>query len=392
MRVLQLHSHYQQRGGEDAVVDAERDLLASRGHDVRVHHSTNAVMSSLSPLQAAARTLWSTEDHAAVAHMLADWRPDVVHIHNTFQAMSPAVIWAAARARVPVVQTLHNFRLICPQAMLLRSESVCEDCVGHVPWRGVVRACYRQSRLQTAALASTLVFHRVVGTYDKHVARFIALSEFSRSKLMEGGLDGRRIAVKPNFYEAEAEPVFDGREGGLFVGRLSREKGIEVLVRAAREHGLSGVTVIGDGPEHAEAVAAQFGERWLGFQPLSVVVAQMRRAAFLVLPSICYENFPRTIVEAYASGLPVIASAMGAMAELVDDGVTGLLVEPNNAAALAAGVAWAQSHPQAMQRMGVTAFQRYQQRYRAQTNHDQLIDIYQQAIVHTRHAEAVSHG
>lgn len=392
MRVLQLHSYYQLRGGEDAVVEAERDLLASRGHEVRVHCSNNAVMSEIGPLRAAARTVWSAQDHAAVTRVLAEWRPDVVHIHNTFQAMSPSVIWAAARAGVPVVQTLHNFRLICPQAMLLRQEAVCEDCVGHLPWRGVVRACYRQSRLQTAVLASTVVLHRAAGTYGRHVARFIALSDFSRRKLIEGGLDGERIAVKPNFYETDETPLFEGRHGGLFVGRLSREKGVEVLMRAAREQGMQGITVIGDGPEYAQSVSDCFGAGWLGFQPLDEVVAKMRRAAFLVLPSICYENFPRTIVEAYACGLPVIASAMGAMAELVEDGVTGLLFEPGDAQALAARVAWAQAHPQAMQRMGEAAFQRYQQRYRAQTNHDQLIDIYGQAMAHVASGGKAAHG
>lgn len=392
MRVLQLHSYYQLRGGEDAVVEAERELLLAHGHEVRVHCSNNALMSDIGPLRAAARTVWSRDEHAAVARLLADWRPEVVHIHNTFQAMSPSVIWAAARAGVPVVQTLHNFRLICPQAMLLRQDAVCEDCVGHLPWRGVLRACYRQSHLQTAVLASTVVLHRAVGTYDRHVARFIALSDFSRRKLIEGGLDGSRIAVKPNFYEADAAPVFDGRVGGVFVGRLSREKGIEVLMAAAREHGMRGVTVIGDGPAYAEAVSACFGPGWLGFQPLSEVVSRMQQAAFLVLPSICYENFPRTIVEAYASGLPVIASAMGAMAELVEDGVTGLLFEPGNARALAERVAWAQAHPEAMRRMGEAAHRRYQQRYRAQTNHDQLLDIYRQAVTHTATAKGATHG
>lgn len=392
MRVLQLHSYYQLRGGEDAVVEAERELLVAHGHDVRVHCSNNAVMSEIGALRAAARTVWSQHDHAAVTRLLADWRPDVVHIHNTFQAMSPSVIWAAARAGVPVVQTLHNFRLICPQAMLLRQDAVCEDCVGHVPWRGVVRACYRQSRLQTAVLASTVVLHRAVGTYDRHVARFIALSDFSRRKLIEGGLDGSRIVVKPNFYETDLMPSFEGRRGGLFVGRLSREKGIEVLMQAAGTHGMQGVTVIGDGPAYADAVAACFGAHWLGFQPLSSVVARMQQSAFLVLPSICYENFPRTIVEAYACGLPVIASAMGAMAELVEDGVTGLLFEPGHAQALAERVAWAHAHPEAMQRMGEVAFQRYQQRYRAHINHEQLLGIYSEAVAHVAETRGATHG
>ena len=380
MRILLVHSYYQLRGGEDAVFEAERDLLLSRGHDVRTYVVNNRLMSELSPLGAAVRTIWSFEDRARLASVLADWRPDVMHVHNTFQAMSPSVLWAASRASVPIVQTLHNFRLICPQAMLLREERICEDCVGKVPWRGVVRACYRQSHLQSAALATMVVVHRAIHTYDRHVARYIALSQFSRKKLIEGGLNGQLIDVKPNFYETSQTPTEGHRSGGLFVGRLSREKGIEVMLKAGRDHGMRGMTVIGDGPAFAEPVRAHFGAAYVGFQPLDQVMRHMQSAAFLVLPSICYENFPRTIVEAYASGLPVLASAMGAMAELVEDGVTGLLFQPGDAADLAAKVAWAHAHPAEMRHMGERAFSLYQERYRAQTNHDQLIDIYNRAI------------
>lgn len=392
MRILLLHSHYVHRGGEDAVFEAERDLLRAHGHEVRTHEVRNELMSGLNPLQAASRAIWSGASYTAVRELVRAWRPDVVHAHNTFQALSPSVLSAAAREGLPVVQTLHNFRLMCPQAMLLRHEQVCEDCVGKVPWRGVVRACYRDSHLQSAALATMLMAHRALGTYERHVTRFIALSEFSRRKLMEGGLDGERISVKPNFYETDRVPSFEARDGGLFVGRLSREKGVEVLLRAARDHGLEGVAVIGDGPEFGEVMRVQFGTAWLGFQPLEAVLSHMARAAFLVLPSICYENFPRTIVEAYASGTPVIASAMGAMAELVEDGVTGLLFTPGDAAALARKVAWAQAHPDAMRRMGEAAFARYQARYRAEVNHGQLMAIYQQAIEARRAQTGGSRG
>jgi len=382
MKVLLVHSFYQQYGGEDAVVEAELALLRDRGHEVETWFSHNRVMSELSPLKAAARTIWSTADHDGITQLMQRFKPDVVHVHNTFQSLSPAVIKAASRAGAAVVQTLHNFRLICPQAMLLRHGRICEDCVGHVPWRGVARACYRGSVAQSAALTAMVMVHRGLGTYQHGVDRFIALSQFSRQKLIEGGLPGARIVVKPNFFEWADEPVEEGRQGGVFVGRLSAEKGIEVLLQARQSHGLDGVDVIGHGEAFQSDVARLFGSHYLGFQPLDSVVKRLRSARFLVLPSICYENFPRTIVEAFACGVPVVASRMGAMAELVKEGETGLLFDPGSAQDLAQKVAWAHAHPEEMLAMGREARQVYLTSYRADTNHDMLMSIYDEAIKH----------
>lgn len=384
MRVLLAHSYYQQHGGEDSVVEAELALLRDHGHEVETCFEHNNCMSELSPPQAARRTIWWSQGHAAMRKMVRAFKPDVVHVHNTFQALSPAVLQAVSAEGVPLVQTLHNFRLICPQAMLLRDGKVCEDCVGKPPWRGVVRGCYRGSVAQTAVLSGMLLVHRALGTYASEVDRFIALSEFSRRKLIEGGLPADRIAVKPNFFDWPESPVVEGRAGGLFIGRLSQEKGIGVLLAARREHGLSDVTVIGGGEAYEHEVAQAFGAAYMGFQPLDAVVARLRQASFLVLPSICYENFPRTIVEAYACGVPVLASRMGAMAELVDDGVTGLLFEPGDARDLAAKVAWAQAHPADMLAMGRRARAVYEQRYRPQVNMEALLAIYEQAREHRR--------
>lgn len=384
MKVLLVHSFYQQYGGEDAVVEAELALLREHGHEVETWFTHNRIMSELSPLKAAVRTIWSTDAHECITKLVDRFKPDVVHVHNTFQSLSPAVITAAARAGAAVVQTLHNFRLICPQGALLRQGRVCEDCVGRAPWLGVARACYRRSLAQSAALTTMLMVHRGLGTYQRGVDRFIALSQFSRQKLIDGGLPGELIDVKPNFFEWTDDPVEEGRSGGVFVGRLSAEKGIEVLLQARRSHGLDGVDVIGHGEVYQSDVARLFGAHYLGFQPLDSVVRRLRSASFLVLPSICYENFPRTIVEAFACGVPVLASRMGAMAELVQDGSTGLLFDPGSAQDLAQKVNWAHAHPETMLAMGRAARQVYLARYRADINHDLLMSIYDEAIKHRR--------
>ncbi|RTL36470.1 MAG: glycosyltransferase [Burkholderiales bacterium] len=377
MRVLVAHNAYQQRGGEDSVVDDEIALLRSRGVEVLPMQLHNDDIAGMGRIELVGRTIWSRPAAQQLREHCRAFRPDVVHVHNSFPLMSPAIHWAAQEAGVPVVQTLHNFRLLCPQAMLLREKRVCEDCVGHVPWRGAVRGCYRGSVVQSTVLVGMLMTHRALGTWHRRVNRFIALTDFARRKFVEGGLPSERILVKPNFADLPAASEVP-RRGLLFVGRLSHEKGIEAL--AAASAGLAEpVRVIGDGPLR-DVVNHAPGLRSEGAQPLEAVAASMRSAAALVLPSICYENFPRTLVEAYASGLPVIASRLGAMAELVQDGLTGLLFEPGDSVALHKCMRWAQEHPQDLAAMGQRARAVHEARYTADCNYAQLMTIYQEAI------------
>jgi glycosyltransferase involved in cell wall biosynthesis len=280
---------------------------------------------------------------------------------------------------IPIVQTMHNFRVACLDATFLRDGQVCEDCLGKTPWRGVVRRCYRGSAAQSAVMATMLMVHRTAGTYRHKVTRYIALNEFCKRKLVDAGLPAARISVKPNFLQWREPPAEGSRHGGLYVGRLSNEKGIMVLLKALAMHAGGQVRVVGTGPFSAEVQAA-LGDRALGFRPLAEVLGLMASAAYLVLPSICHESFPRTIVEAYACGLPVIASRLGSMAELVDESQTGLLFNPDDPADLASKLTWADAHPDDMRKMGQMARQRYEQRFTADINHRELVHIYQKAI------------
>lgn len=377
MRVLVVHAAYQQRGGEDSVVDTEVALLRERGHDVSLYLRQNDEVTGANRLGVVSQALWSRRSEADVQERLESFRPDVMHVHNTWPVVSPSVYWPAYKAGIPVVQTLHNFRLMCPQAMFLRDGQVCEDCLGSLPWRGVLRACYRKSRMQTALLASTVQLHRALGSYERAVTLFVALSSFSKGKLIAGGLDPERIVVKPNFVEDSGDGHADHRAGGLFVGRLSEEKGVGVLLDALRQ-GRANVRVVGDG-EWGERTRLQLGERALGYRHVREILSLMKAVSYLVLPSLCGENFPRTIAEAYSCGLPVIASRLGAMAELVDDGVTGLLFTVGDAQDLADKLAWAEAHPEEMRRMGRAARQRYLERYTPERNYEELADIYRRA-------------
>ena len=381
-RVLVVHNAYQHRGGEDTVVEAEVALLRGQGHEVGTWFRSNDEVGRMSSLSLARDTLWSSRTGRELAAQVAAFRPDVIHAHNTFPLISPSLYWAAARAGVPVVQTLHNFRLMCLNALFLREGQVCEDCMGHLPWRGVARACYRESHAASAALAGMLTLHRGLGTYRTKVARYIALNEFCRGKFIEGGLPSERVVVKPNFVDFNA-PESTSRAGLLFVGRLSSEKGVATLAGAMALLPEATLRVAGDGPE-AGLLDGVAGVMRLGSLPGEAVRQEMSRAAALVVPSIWYENFPRTIVEAFACGLPVIASRIGALAEIVRDGETGLLFEPGNARDLADKLAWAQAHPKQMALMGRNARAQYEVEFSAEVNYRRLMDIYEEVLVGRR--------
>lgn len=376
-RVLFIHNRYQQRGGEDEVVDSEIRLLRDRGHVVELYQRDNHEIPEHGMVRTAAGSIWSGYTWRCIQRELSHFQPDVVHVHNTFPLISPSVYWGAARYHIPVVQTLHNFRLFCVQAMFLRNGSVCEDCLGSVPWRGVVRGCYRGSRPQSGALAVSLATHRMLGTFRSKVSRYIALNEFCKDKFAQGGLPRERICVKPNFVDVPCVP--DGpRQGALFVGRLSPEKGADVLARAVSGMRDLQLTVIGTGPEQSR-LAMVPGVRSLGWQDQETVHDQMRAASYLVMPSVWYENFPRTLVEAFACGLPVIASRIGALAELIEPGRTGLLFEPGSPESLQQALAWAEQNPDRMREMGTQAREVYERNYTAARNYDTLVSIYAEA-------------
>jgi glycosyltransferase involved in cell wall biosynthesis len=314
---------------------------------------------------------------------LGSFRPDIAHFHNTFPLLSPAVYYACQREGVPVVQTLHNYRLLCAAATLFRSGAPCEECPeAGTPWPGVLHGCYRGSRPQTAVVAAMLLLHRTLRTWDRQVDRYIALTEFARRKFVEGGLPESKIIVKPNFVDPAPQPA-SGRGGyALFVGRLSPEKGVGTLLDAWRRLTDVPLLVAGDGPlrRDVEAAAAVLGARrllFVGQQDHRQVLALMRDARFLVFPSAWYESFPLVVVEAFACGLPVVAGRLGAAAEVVGAGRTGLHFDPADARDLAAKAAWLWARPAESRRMGREARAEFERSYAAPRNYRILMGLYQ---------------
>jgi glycosyltransferase involved in cell wall biosynthesis len=389
LRILIVHNRYQQRGGEDAVVEAEVALLRAHGHAVRLYARSNDEVRTMTRIGVVADTLWSRQTSHDITDRITRFRPDVVHVHNTFPLVSASLYWAASRLGVPVIQTLHNFRLLCPQAMFLRDGHVCEDCLGKIPWRAVTRRCYHDSFAHSAVQVAALGVHRVLHTYDTRIDRYIALTAFCRDKFVAGGLPADKIAIKPNFVDMPPAPATTGtRRGLLFAGRLAPEKGTAVLLQALDLAPELEVDVVGSGPDE-QRLRQHPRVRMLGWLAPRALYDRMQHAACLVMPSIWYENFPRTLVEAFASGLPVIGSRLGALAEIIDDGHTGLLFETGSAAALAEKMRWALANPQLVSRMGENARAEYDARFTPERNYEQLAAIYGDVIAAKRMPVAV---
>jgi len=389
LKILLVHNAYQQPGGEDVVFDQERLMLDNAGHEVLVYRRSNWEVDEYRGVRRVAlakRTLWASDTRREFLQLLSKHKPDVVHVHNTFVMISPSIYSACYESKVPVVQTLHNYRLLCPAATFFRKGKVCEECVESSLWRSVKYGCYHGSRSATAVLALMLASHRARGTWQREITYFVALTEFSRRKFVEGGLPAERILVKPNFVHPDPGARTGDGDYALFVGRLSPEKRVSTVLAAWMRHHLQiPLCVIGGGPDRAqlEEQAAHGGLtniRFLGQVPRAQTLQAINNARFLVFSSEWYENFPVTIAESFACSTPVITSRMGAMEEIVSDGRTGLLFAPGDPDDLAQKVEWAWNHPAEMRSMGMEARREYESKYTAEKNYPMLMEIYRRAI------------
>lgn len=391
MRILLVHDYYQQPGGEDAVFAAEALLLEAHGHRVLRHTVHNDSATAMGRVALARATVYNPAAYRELRALIDKERPEIVHFHNTFPLISPSAYYAARAEKVPVVQTLHNYRLLCAAATFFRDGHVCEDCLGKsVPWPGLLHACYRSSWLATGAVAAMMTVHRAAGTWTNAVDLYIALTEFARSKYIAGSLPADKIAVKPHF--VHPDPGAGCGRGGyaLFVGRLSPEKGLNTLLQAwGQLRGRVPLKVVGDGPlaDRVAAAARKFpAVEWLGRRPLQDVYPLIGDAAFLVVPSECYETFGRVAIEAFAKGTPVIASRIGAIGEVVDAGRTGLHFRPGDPCDLVSQVEWALAHPAHLVRMRREARTEFETRYTAERNYGMLAGIYALAMERCRAA------
>lgn len=391
MKLLILHNRYRFAGGEDRVVQEEKALLEANGHEVILLEEHNHTISSIwDTAVTSGRAIYSFAAKKRVKAEISRFCPEVVHVHNFFPLLSPAVYDACYAAKVPVVQTLHNYRLACPKAMPFREGKICEDCIGSlVPWSSVLHGCYRQSHLQSSVVAAMTTYHRLRGTWNDRVDAYIVFTQFQKAKMIQAGLPAAKIYIKPNFiFDKKYNEQYIKRGNYLlFVGRLSEEKGVSLLIDAYIQNDLSiPLKIVGDGPLkqvlQEKALHTGYGDviDFLGFQERETVFQLMYNADFLIFPSIWYEGFPLTIIEAFACGLPVLAPKLGSMAEIVENGVNGLHFQAGDAVSLAAKIKWAMDNPENIISMKQNARHTYENKYTSKTNYRQLMKIYQQVI------------
>lgn len=390
MKILQVNNFFRHSGGETTAVNHEKNLLQNSGHHLRLFGVTNDWVGGIwKKIVTALNVTYSTSSKADLRAEIDNFLPDVVHIHNFFPMLTPSVFDACQDAGVPVVHTLHNYRLICPSSLLWRDGNVCEDCITGSVYKCVIHGCYRHSRLGTLAIAHMVDVHQRRGTWKKKINCFIALTDFARKKFIQAGLPEEKISVKPNFvYD---DPGMGEGKGGyaVSVGLLSPAKGLKTLLTAWKKLGknitlkivgnMPAIPVIGD-----TGVGNIPGVEFLGYQPNEKVLQLMKEAAFLVFPSESYEGFPLAIAEAFAAGTPVVASNLGAMASIIEHDRTGLLFGPGNHEELIAAIERLIARPHILKQMRNAARAEYDAKYSAERNYGILINIYNQVLKNTK--------
>jgi glycosyltransferase involved in cell wall biosynthesis len=382
LKILLIHNIYQQSGGEDIVFESEKTLLLEEGHKVSTFIVDNdSIRGIKNKLITALSVSYSQAAKRKLAKVLLEYNPDIVHAHNIFPLLSPSIYDACIEMKVPIVQTLHNYRIICPGALLMRNRQICEKCITGSAYQAVLHKCYKNSVLGSLAVARMVENHRKQGTWENKVDKFIALTVFAKNKFIEAGLPENKIVVKPNFTHdsfLKNSVTTKRRCEALFVGRISPEKGVDTLLNAWRKLDIP-LKIVGPGKIN-NSVEVGSNIQVLGELDKKSVEIEMENSSFLVMPSEWYEGFPMVIVEAFSRGLPIICSRLGGMSEIVSDGATGLHFEAGNVLDLISKVRWMAGHRKECYQMGVNARNEYESKYTPEINYETLIDIYQQVI------------
>ena len=390
LRVLQVHSHYAPGwGGEGTAVELERQLLHDSGHAVEQFQTANAPLKNAHVLRQVAQVpgfLWSHASYRGLRRKISEFKPDIVHVHNTFPMLSPSVFWAAQHARVPVVQTLHNFRHVCASSLLLRGGTQCEECIGRTSWRALRYRCYADSVLRTAVVVSVNALHWRLGTYSRAVDAYIALNDASRDIFQRATIPENKLFVKSNFVPATSLRTGERKHQAVFVGAITRSKGVHLLLEAWASAALPGFTLllIGEGPERKE-LQRRYSRapdvRWLGRLERREALMHVASSRLLIFPSLAYENCPMVLLEALSVGTPAVVANHPTLRTIVRNQCEGITFQAGDAQALAGAlrqgllaeeVAWS-----AWSR---AARQAHAERYSDAVNYPQLISIYRTVI------------
>lgn len=390
MKILQVHNEYQHKGGEEFVLKREFDLLASGNHIEQFIHSNDDLKANKEKIRLFFYLFYNPEAKSRLHRVILKFQPDVVHIHNLFPRLTPSVLDACRDAKVPVVMTLHNFRLIDPGAMLIDAKGrIFEKTITGSAFSAIPRKSYRNSYLQTALVAAYVDYHRKIkDTWNNKVNRLIVLTDFARGKLVAGGISENLLVKKPNFIndhyaEITATESLPANNYFLYVGRLSREKGVKTLIETWNRYQLrSPLYIVGNGPleDQLKQMNQSKNVFFLGQKKPSEVLRLQYHAKCMIIPSICYEGFPLSIVEAFSMGTPVICTNFGGQAEIVNAEKNGLHFKPNDSASLCSAVTLLNEKPEQVEELSRSARETYVNQYTPEINYKLLTSIYKQVI------------
>ncbi len=392
--ILMLHNRYQYAGGEDASTQAEINTLKQAGHQVTLieeHNDRIKEFSYVDKLKLFFTTAWNPQQYQNLRSQLKTLQPDLLHVQNFFPLFSPSVHHAAKSLKIPTIQHLRNFRLGCLNAYLYRNEQICQVCVGHNPWRGVLHRCYRNSLEGSLAVWNMITVNRSRKTWDRDIDGLITPSRFAAEKLIEMGINRDRLYIKPNVTRDplinQSIPPLPERPTFLYLGRLSPEKGVMTLLEAWKRLNQPQwqLNLVGDGPqrESLETFGQEFGLHnvtFIGHQPTSQVIEAIKQSTAVIVPSQWYETFGRVVIEAFACGRGVLVSNLGALSELVEEGKTGFLVVPQHIESWQERLNWCGNHLLDMSKIGQQARQVYLEKYTPEINYQQLLQIYQSVL------------
>lgn len=386
MKILLIHNKYQQAGGEDAVVFNEGELLSKNGHCVeQMFFDNNTIKSWTYRLLYGIQAAYNLGSARAIQKKIDYFSPHVIHVHNFTPLVSPSVFFVANKNKIPIIVTLHNYRLLCPSATLFYNNSIYEKSIHtFFPWDAVRKGVYRNSVLETAALAFITTVHNTLGTWRNRVDRYITLTSFAKDKFKNSSLSiaDEKLVVKPNFVENKGRGESSRKNFFLFVGRLTEEKGIRTLLKACEKSNFK-LTIIGDGPLRKlveDSALINNNITYLGHQSSEIVLHSLKSCKALLFPSIWYEGFPITILEAFSTGTVVVASKLGGMAEIIQDHVNGLHFEAGNADDLVRKISEISEHAELSKIIEENAYATYLKYYTPQKNYEQLTAIYNEAI------------
>ena len=386
-----VHNFYKQSGGEDNVFFNEYNLLISNGHEVEKYSVSNDSINEsnlIGKVITGLNSVWSLKSYKDFCKVLSKFRPDVVHFHNFFPLISPSAYKACKKYNIPVVQTIHNYRLLCPAGTFMRNGEVCELCLQDSLANAVRYRCYRDSLAQTLPVVAMIEANKLIGTWDNDVNKYICLSEFAKNKFVEGGFSQDKIEVKPNFYNGDKQKVnLSRKKTFVFVGRISKEKGLDYLLKAWKlidKPSEFELIVIGDGPEKEKLIKKYENHSdivFLGKQPADVVMKHVNETRALIVPSIWYEGFPMTIVEAFSKGTPVIASDIGTMSEIIENGKNGLKFEVKEEKKLQVAIEqFILMKNSELEKIIISTEEIYAKKYSKEINYHQLIKIYNEVL------------